>query len=92
MLSVTHFKDTYKLNIRRLFKEYLTPGVPEDQIICLDKVLDGKLIKVFFFDIECNIGNISYKLLVSRKKETPIYDFHSICAMHYHALPKMIVA
>ena len=40
--SVTHFKDTYKLNIRRLFKEYLTPGVPEDKIICLDKVLDGK--------------------------------------------------
>ena len=39
--SVTHFKDTYKLNIRRLFKEYLTPGVPEDKIICLDKVLDG---------------------------------------------------
>ena len=52
ILSVTHFKDTYKLNIRRLFKEYLTPGVPEDQIICLDKVLDGTYTSY----------NMSYKL------------------------------
>ena len=37
--SVTHMIDNYKLNIRRLFKEYLTPGVPEDKFICLDQLL-----------------------------------------------------
>ena len=39
IVSVTHMIDNYKLNIRRLFKEYLTPGVPEDTFICLDQLL-----------------------------------------------------
>ena len=38
--SVTHLKDSYKLNIRRLFKEVLTPGV-KDSFICLDSLLKG---------------------------------------------------
>ena len=40
--SVTHLRDNYKLNIRRLFKEVLTPGIKSDSFICLDALLKGK--------------------------------------------------
>ena len=40
--SVTHFRDNYKLNIRRLLKEKLSEGIPEQTIICLDKVVEGR--------------------------------------------------
>ena len=45
--SVTHLKDVYKLNIRRLFKEVLTPGIKSDSFICLDALLRG--LNVFIF-------------------------------------------
>ena len=41
--SVTHLQDMYKLNIRRLYKEVLTPGISNDSFICLDALLKGTI-------------------------------------------------
>ena len=58
--------DNYKLNIRRLFKEYLTPGVPEDRIICLDQVLPES--KADYFTLS---GFIWYANWPSRYHQLP---------------------
>ena len=43
--TVTHVRDTSKLNIRRLFKELFQPGLQDDTFVCLDSLLRGIVCK-----------------------------------------------